>query len=72
MRTHISGGAAGGGVVTSGGDSKAPVLPAEKLVPHRQRAIIRERAKGWLGGLHPQKNRLYRDVIRYKVRAGGS
>ena len=64
----------GGGAASGGGQSKAqvPVLPAEKLVPHRQRTIIRERAKGWLGGLHPQKNRPYRDVIRYKVRAGGS
>ena len=70
--SSAGGGAAGGSVASGGGQSKAPVLPPEKLVPHRQRAIIRERAKGWLGGLHPQKNRPYRDVIRYKVRAGGS
>jgi hypothetical protein len=51
-----------------GGAKGAPVLPAEKLVPHRQRRIIKMRAAGWKTGLHPQKNRPYRDIVKYKVR----
>jgi hypothetical protein len=55
---------------TAGGGSArgAPVLPVEKLVPHQQRRVIKMRAAGWGSGLHPQKNRPYRDIVKYKVR----
>lgn len=41
-------------------------LPAEKLIPQKQRNIMKQRASGWSVGLHPQKNRPFRDLITYK------